>query len=175
MPENKITLTIQQLCARLGIRGTECLIPNCKSPFTYRIEEHPKRSLNSYCENHGDLVILSVGDKIEMDKCECGHGNCEHATPDELSEPAKYLAGRLSCEKGCKKFKPLLVTVKAIRLVGRCECGHPETSHVKVDESVGQGAFCDDCNEDKGCNRLIDNGKYKPVQTVEITTKKKED
>jgi len=133
------TLTIPELCKRLGKQEYDsyAMIDGNKTLVGSTL---PKKGLGKLSK------ILSINDKFPTDICEtCG---CK-----EFSK---------KCTKICKKhkWKPLLRTVKNIRLVER-KCRHLCTGNKEI------GRFCKWCGE----GGALANGELiKPVQTVEIQT-----
>ena len=151
------TYTISDLCRLLGIENKQLFI-RAGSLWT-------SGGIDSY-EQSFSKKVLSVGDTIPSEECECmikdgweGAGTIgkvlgtnillgQSWTPvlfDKEEDPELFKTAGL-------EFKPLLLTVKAIRMVETCKCGHLEVAH---------GLRAVDLRDCKG---------YEPEQRVEIET-----
>jgi len=155
----KTTMTIKELCARLE-----------------KEEKHIQNNLrieNGNLENDYYGVIIAKGDELPSDECECGHNEIDH-TKSRL--PRLTQLPRICRICPCIMFKPLLRTVKSIKLcspagdhpsnsaelkvVERCECGHvhPTPSNIAKAFMKKGESWCGDCS----CKR------FKPMQMVEL-------
>lgn len=171
MATKTITISIPELCAKVGIKEPP---KGLAVRYEMRKGGNAKEGLwevrvgGGY---YGADCILSINDKIEIkddtdavsfeenerwNKTEC---NCHAKGRGYYHEKTCAVVKEL--EAIINDRKPLLATVRGIKLVERCECGGKEKEHC----IAGKGMICTshDCSE------------YKPVQTVEITTEKKED
>ena len=149
--------TPSDLCARLGVI-THCEGCGCVGRHLY--SEGGKLFIQRDCGN--GCCILSLNDKLPSDECEyCGEKANDHSS-SKNGICIDYDANSPVILKNTR-FKPIILTVKSIRLVERCECGHDKTDHGFV--GIINEKRIDDCQIGM-CQCM----QFKPVQMVEITT-----